>query len=138
MRTYKKINCILFRFTFSLTMQTISKICDCGKGSDTSDTEMSTHSQQQLQGMPGTNSQGGLGVIDHNHLAQQRMDGSRILSLSRQPVDLRNHDGIYSKQMGLVGIHPSPGKFFIFHYVQKKYLLFFVIQPYMYSIPSFN
>ena len=92
--------------------QTISKVCDCGKKSDTSDTEMSTHSQQQLQGMSSNNVQG-IGVIEacrNNHLTQHIMDGSRLLTLGRQPLDLRGHEGIYSKQLGaVVGIHPSPG-----------------------------
>jgi hypothetical protein len=113
----------------------IAKLCDCGKSSDSSDTEMSTHSGQGLQGSQGGvgssaggQSGGNGGVVggglilealhpghnNHHQLTGGRggmamMDGSRLLTLSRQPVDLRSgpHDGIYSK--GLVGMQTSPG-----------------------------
>lgn len=94
----------------------ISKICDCGKGSDASDTEMSTHSQQQLQAGQIANStlqpDGGMMVepCHNNHLTAQRLpDSARLLTLSRQPVDVRNHDGIYAKQLAAVGMQASPG-----------------------------
>jgi len=103
----------------------VTKLCDCGKSSDSSDTEMSTHSQQQLQSSSqgvsssaghGSGGSGSSGIMleacQTNQLSQQRViDGSRLLTLNRQPVDLRNHhDGIYSKQLAAaVGLQPSPG-----------------------------
>lgn len=95
----------------------ISKICDCGKSSDASDTEMSTHSQQQLQAGQIANStlQSTGGILNepcHNnhHLTAQRLpDSARLLTLSRQPVDIRNHEGIYAKQLAAVGMQASPG-----------------------------
>ena len=98
-------------------LQMIAKLCDCGRSSDTSETEMSTHSQQQLQIGTGLHSQAP-GVIEachNNHLAQQRvMDGSCLLTLSRQPVDVRNHESLYAKQ--LAGVQPSPGKYDFYEY----------------------
>ncbi|XP_035714297.1 latrophilin-like protein 1 isoform X2 [Folsomia candida] len=97
----------------------ITKICDCAKSSDSSDTEMSTHSQQQLQGGPGGVNSSGAGsggsssgymleACQNNHLTQRVIDGNgRILTLSRQPVN--HHDAIYSKQLGGVGLQQSPG-----------------------------
>jgi hypothetical protein len=101
--------------------QMITKICDCAKSSDSSDTEMSTHSQQQLQSAQGVNTSGAgsggsgsgymLEACQNNQLPQRVIDGNgRILTLSRQPVDLRNHhDAIYSKQLAGVGLQQSPG-----------------------------
>jgi len=88
---------------------------------------MSTHSQQQLQQ---TNvNQSPAGVLE----AQQRViDNTRLLTLSRQPVDLRNHhhDGIYAKQLVATGMPPSPGEF----YGQSLYFfparcIFFILRP---------
>lgn len=97
----------------------ITKICDCAKSSDSSDTEMSTHSQQQLQsgqvnssgaGSGGSGSGYMLEACQNNHLTQRVIDGNgRILTLSRQPVN--HHDAIYSKQLGGVGLQQSAGMF---------------------------
>lgn len=87
------------------------KLCDCGKSSESAETEMSTHSQQQLQG-GGPHGPGIMTEVCHNnHLLQQRA-GAPYLTMTRQPIDVRNQESIYAKQLAAVGIQPSPGKLF--------------------------
>ena len=90
---------------FCFLSQMVTKLCDCGRSSSNSDTEMSTHSQQQLQASAISSQPSE--ACHSNHLVQQRGIGSGLPTLNRQSVDPRNQESLYAKQLG---IQASPGK----------------------------